>query len=186
MLFLLRNSRHLKIFLFLVIFSFCYCIYFYRESLEDESKKKPQRISKYEIYNEASGHLDKRRIYKIYKNRQEIESRGQFFIATILDSSKTHYLRVLRESLDQIITISAAILVNDLTEMQSIEEEFSQSNVRVSFLTQQEPVQSEDSWFPNNLLRNVARNLTTSCAHFLLIDVDLSISPGFEGRLGRG
>lgn len=180
----LNISKYQRIFAFLFCLAFSFYVFFYREAIKYGSRKSTKRVSQFEIYNEKSGFLEHTSVYTIYKNIQEITQCGTFMIATVLDSGKLHYLKSLRESLDPVITISAAILVSSPSEIPFIDEEFPQPNIRISFVNAREPA-SEESWFPNNLLRNVARNLTTSCDYFLLIDVDLAISPGFVERLGQ-
>jgi hypothetical protein len=178
----LNISKYHRIFAFFCFLALSIYLYFYRKAIEYGSRRSTKRISRFEIYNQRSGFLEHASVYTIYKNIEAFTPTGTFIIATVLDSTKLHYLRSLRESLDPIIAISAAILVGRPSEITFIEEEFSQPNTRLSFVTSREPA-SEESWFPNNLLRNVARNLTTTCDYFLLIDIDLGISPGFVERL---
>ena len=180
----LNISKYHRIFAFSFFLALSIYLFFYQKAIEDGSRRPKKRISRFEIYNQKSGFLEHASVYTIYKNIEELSQSGTFVIATLLDSSKLHYLRSLRESLDPIIAISAAILVSKTSEIAFLEEEFSQPNIRLSFVISREPV-SEESWFPNNLLRNVARNLTTICDYFLLIDVDLAISPGFVERIGQ-
>ena len=146
------------------------------------------------------------RVYSDFFGRSSKPSAEAFFVATILDTSKMDELKELQRNVFGNDTstgiLSAALLVQSFEDFCFAYFRLLDTSIVAHFVISSRLSQLKDvaqcsreaeayrshfvNWFPNNLLRNVARNVSNAKVEwFLLLDVDLVPQPSLYNSLTR-
>ena len=167
-------------------------------------------------YEALSGYKDTAEYFLVFEDYFDYaakidKSKQEFFISTILDSGKIEYLKMLNHRLstnDEVPIISAAIYAKNIVDLCFIIDATRNIPIIVSLVINKsffhhgylneadfcstfpyaDTFNKTQVWFPNNLLRNVARlpgNNHNLPDLYLSIDVDLIPSTNFLRQINH-